>query len=107
MRLLPEAVVKEMAWFGHRVSADRALGFGFVAAVDADPRAAAFALLDRAITLSPRAFEIAKSVIHAAVGEDRSAMIEAFGGGTIAGTDDRAEGVDAFRAKRKPVFTGL
>ena len=106
LRLLPEAVVKEMALFGHRVTADRALAMGFVAAVDADPRAAAMALLDRAITLSPRAVEIAKSMIHAAVGEDRSAMIEALGGAAIAATEDRAEGVAAFRAKRKPVFTG-
>ena len=107
LRLLPEAVVKEMALFGHRVTADRALGFGFVAAVDADPRAAAESLLARAITLSPRAVEIAKSMIHAAVGEDRSAMIEALGSAAIAASDDRAEGVAAFRAKRKPVFTGL
>ena len=106
LRLLPEAVVKEMALFGHRVTADRALAMGFVAAVDADPRAAAMALLDRAIPLSPRAVEIAKSMIHAAVGEDRSAMIEALGGAAIAATADRAEGVAAFRAKRKPVFTG-
>ena len=106
LRLLPEAVVKEKALFGHRVTADRALAMGFVAAVDADPRAAAMALLDRAITLSPRAVEIAKSMIHAAVGEDRSAMIEALGGAAIAATEDRAEGVAAFRAKRKPVFTG-
>ena len=106
MRLLPEAVVKEMALFGHQISADRALTMGFVAAVDENPRAAAEALLTRAITLSPRAVEIAKSMIHAAVGEDRSAMIEALGSAAIAATDDRAEGVAAFRAKRKPNFTG-
>ena len=106
LRLLPEAVVKEMALFGQRITAGRALAMGFVAAVDADPRAAAMALLDRAITLSPRAVEIAKSMIHAAVAEDRGAMIEALGGAAIAATEDRAEGVAAFRAKRKPVFTG-
>lgn len=106
LRLLPEAVVKEMALFGHRVTADRALAMGFVAAVDADPRAAAETLLARAIGLSPRAVEITKSMIHAAVGEDRSAMIEALGSAAIAATDDRAEGVAAFRAKRKPEFTG-
>ena len=106
LRLLPEAVVKEMALFGQRITAGRALAMGFVAAVDADPHAAALALLDRAITLSPRAVEIAKSMIHAAVAEDRGAMIEALGGAAIAATEDRAEGVAAFRAKRKPVFTG-
>jgi len=106
MRLLPEPVVKEMALFGHRITADRALAFGFVAAVDADPRAAAETLLARAITLSPRAVEVSKSMIHAAVGEDRGAMIEALGSAAIAASADRQEGVAAFREKRKPDFTG-
>lgn len=105
-RLLPEAMVKEMALFGRRIGADRALACGFVAEVAEDARAAAHAIAGGVAALSPRAVEIAKAMIHAGAGEDDAAMIEALGSAAIAGTDDKAEGVAAFRAKRKPVFPG-
>jgi enoyl-CoA hydratase/carnithine racemase len=71
-----------------------------------DPRALALALLDRALSLSPRAVEISKAMIHAAQGEDRGAMVEALGSAAIAASADRNEGVAAFREKRKPQFSG-
>jgi enoyl-CoA hydratase/carnithine racemase len=106
VRLLPEPVVKEMALFGRRLTADRALALGFVAAVDDDPRAAADAMAARLVETSARATEVAKYMLHAAVGEDAGAMIEALGSGMIAASADKAEGVAAFRAKRKPEFPG-
>lgn len=105
-RLLPEPILKEMALFGRRITAERALAAGFVAEVAEDPRAAAEAILERAVTLSPRAVEITKSMIHAARDEDRGAMVEALGSAAIAATEDRDEGVTAFREKRKPQFPG-
>ena len=105
-RLLPEPVLKEMALFGRRLSADRALALGFVADVSVDPMAAALAVAERLKDTSPAATEIAKYMIHAAVGEDRDGMIEALGSGMIAASADKQEGIAAFRAKRKPEFTG-
>ena len=105
-RLLPEAVLKEMALFGRVLSAERAFQLGFVAEVADDPGAAALELAERLRVTSPRATEVAKYMIHAAVGEDRDAMIEALGSGMTAATADKAEGVAAFRAKRKPEFPG-
>ena len=105
-RLLPEGMVKEMALFGRRIGADRLLACGFVAEVAEDARAAALAIATSAATLSPRATEIAKAMIHAGRGEDRAALVEALGSAAIATSDDRQEGVAAFRAKRKADFPG-
>ncbi len=105
-RLLPEAMVKEMALFGRRIGAERALACGFVAEVADDTRASAEAIAAGVSGLSPRSVEIAKSMIHAACGEDSGAMIEALGSAAIAAAADRDEGVAAFRARRKPEFPG-
>lgn len=106
-RLVPEPVLREMALFGRRIPADRCFAFGFAAELAANPRATADAIAARVADLSPRAVEIAKAMINAAVGEDAGAMVEALGGAAIAASDDRIEGVAAFRAKRKPAFRGI
>ncbi len=105
-RLLPEPVLKEMALFGRRISAERAHAIGFVAEVSQSPVETARDMARSVLGLSPRAVEVAKFMIHAGRGEDRDAMIEALGSGAIAASADRNEGVSAFRAKRKPAFSG-
>lgn len=105
-RLMPEPVLKEMALFGRRIGAERAHAIGFVAEIADDVRGCALELAGQVIPASPRSIEITKYMIHGAVNEDRAAMIEALGSGFIAASDDKIEGVAAFRAKRKPSFSG-
>ena len=103
-RLLPEPMVKEMVLFNRRISADRAVATGFAADVAEDVLGAALACVADLDKASLRANVIAKSMIHAAVGEDRGSAIEALGSAAAAATADRAEGVQAFLDKRAPVF---
>ncbi len=56
------------------------------------------------LSRSPRATELAKMMVNAAEGEERERIIEALAGTIAAGTDDLAEGLAAFREKRKPNF---
>ncbi len=105
-RLLPEPVIKEMALFGRRLSAQRAYQLGFVSEVADDLDAVARAMIQGVLASSPRSIEIAKYMIHAGAGEDSAALIETLGGGMSAAGDDKKEGVEAFRQKRKPNFTG-
>lgn len=105
VRLLPEPMVKEMLLFGRRISAERALAAGFAAELADDPVGAALEIVERMEKTSPRATEAGKFMIHAAVGEDRAAMVDALAGGMVAAIADRKEGVEAFREKRQPRFS--
>jgi enoyl-CoA hydratase len=106
-RLLPEPVIKEMALFNRRITAERALALGFVAEVADDVATSGLEIAAGILNQSPRAQEVAKYMIHAGAGEDSAALIEALGGGMITATADKAEGVAAFGEKRNPRFPGV
>jgi enoyl-CoA hydratase len=102
------SVVRRMALTGAMLSAEEGLALGLV-----DELAAKGEGVTRAETLAaniakrgPLAVQMVKAMINAAEGEDRDAPIEGLAGALTAFTQDLAEGVAAFRAKRPPAFTG-
>ena len=100
--------VRRMALMGEVFTADQAFALGIVDQVVARGTglAAADAVATRLQARSPRATEITKMLINAADGEDRDRVLESLAGVIAAGSEDLAEGLTAFRDKRKPRFTG-
>ena len=105
-RLLPEAMLKEMALFGRRITAERAYQAGFAAEISETVFDTALDIAAAVSALSARSVEINKWMIHAGVGEDSGALIEALGSAAIAASDDIKEGIAAFRGKRPADFSG-
>ncbi|MEM8786915.1 MAG: enoyl-CoA hydratase/isomerase family protein [Pseudomonadota bacterium] len=101
-------LVRRMTVFGETFTAEQALNLGLVDRVVASGQAQAAAedAAAQVIARSPRATELAKMMINAADGEDAERVIEAMAGSIAAGSSDLVEGLAAFRAKRRPDFSG-
>jgi enoyl-CoA hydratase/carnithine racemase len=101
-------VVRRMAVLGETFTAEEALRLGLVDKVvlrGAGPQAAQD-WAERMAARGPVATQFVKALINAAEGEDGERAIEMMAGAFAATTDDLKEGVAAFRAKRKPDFSG-
>lgn len=100
--------IRRMALLGEVFTAGEALQLGLVDQVvptGAGPAAAA-AVVDRLRTRAPRATELTKMLLNAAENEERERVIEALAGTVAAASADLAEGLAAFRDRRKPDFQG-
>jgi len=106
VRRFGAAVVRRMALAGQMIEGDEALALGLVDELTppGEGLARAEALAADIARRGPVAVQIVKAMINCAEGEDRDAPIEGLAGGLTAMTDDLAEGVAAFRAKRPPTF---
>lgn len=100
-------VVRRMALMGEVFTAEDALHLGLVDQVVAtgEGHAAAHLTAERLRARSPRATELTKMMVNAAEGEERERVIEALAGTIAAASQDLAEGLSAFREKRKPQFS--
>jgi len=99
--------VRQMAVMGVVFTAEQALGKGIVDRVveQGQAMAAAQAVAQQVIARGPRATELTKMAVNAAEGEETERVIEAFVGSIAAASPELAEGLAAFRAKRKPDFS--
>lgn len=106
VRRFGSRMVKRMALAGEMIGAEEALAQGLVDAVAAkgDGLAQGLALAETIAARGPIAVQVVKSLINVAEGEEAEAAIEALAGSLVATTADLAEGVAAFREKRKALF---
>jgi enoyl-CoA hydratase len=106
VRRLGAQSVRRMALAGEVFTAIECLALGLVDQVvdKGQSLPAARALAQRILTRGPSATALAKLMVNAAEGEDRDFAIEALAGRAAAADDELAEGVRAFRGRRKPQF---
>lgn len=98
--------VRRMALFGEVFSAEEALALGIVDRVvgTGEGMAAARGVAEALMARGARATELAKMMINAAEGEEGGRVTETLAGIIAAGSEELAEGLAAFREKRKPDF---
>ncbi|HEV7915362.1 MAG TPA: enoyl-CoA hydratase/isomerase family protein [Albitalea sp.] len=108
VHLIGASRAKYLALSGRRLSAAAALAAGLVHEV-----VAAASLHERALAMAremaakaPVSLQLTKQLINAAAGEDAAATLEAMAGALAATTDDAAEGIASFRAKRPARYAG-
>lgn len=102
-------VVRRMALFGEMFGAEQALALGLVDQIceTGGGLGVARSVLDRLLGRSPEATETVKMLINAAEGEERERVLESVAGRLAAGSRDLAEGLAAFRDKRKADFSKI
>lgn len=98
--------VRRMVVMGEVFSAREAFDLGIVDHVVDNGAAMALAehAAGRVLERSPKATELAKMMVNAAENEENERVVETLAGTIAAGSNELAEGLAAFRQKRKPNF---
>jgi enoyl-CoA hydratase/carnithine racemase len=98
--------IRLMALAGEVFDAEQCFALGVVDRVvpRGESLAAAQVIAQQIASRSPRATQLTKLMVNLAEGEERDAAVDALGGFVATGSPDLREGLEAFRAKRKPQF---
>lgn len=106
-RLVGVDVAKELTWTGREVSGTEAVQIGLATKVADDPRAAALELAADIAAKSPQAIRGAKHLINLASEQDWATGFaeERRVIGSVIGTPNQVEAVNAFFEKRPAVYT--
>ncbi|MCV6548081.1 MAG: enoyl-CoA hydratase/isomerase family protein [Cohaesibacter sp.] len=106
VRRFGASVIRRMVLFGESFDAEQARRLGLVdhvvAVGEGDELARNWA--ECSLRRGPLALDLCKMMINASEGEEREHGIDAMAGMAIAASEECAEGVAAFREKRRPVF---
>lgn len=109
-RLIGKNYAKEMIYFGEMIDAQKALDIQLVNKVvpTEEVVAAAIEWAEKLAKKPPISLRMAKEVIEEGmqVDLDTGLMLETKAFGVVHATEDRREGMNAFKEKRKPIFTG-
>jgi enoyl-CoA hydratase len=109
-KMLPPAIAKQMIYLGEPLKAAQALNFGLVNQVvpAAQVLDTAMELARRLLKMAPLAVRCAKLLVHTGMNADLKTGIEAERQAMafLFATEDRAEGMGAFLAKREASFKG-
>ncbi|MCV6592208.1 MAG: enoyl-CoA hydratase/isomerase family protein [Silicimonas sp.] len=99
---------RRMALMGEVFEAEEAKALGLVDQVvpTGQGRSAAQAAVARVTARGARASELTKMMINAAEGEETGRVIESLAGALAAGTEELAQGLEKFRAKKAPECGG-
>ncbi len=105
---LPHAKAMELLLTGDLITADEALGYGFLNYVDDDPLARANAIAEKIAANGPIAVQAIRKSARACLGvpELEALRLETEISAPVFKTEDAQEGPRAFMEKREPVYKG-